>query len=83
MGAIPLDAPGYYYAPTLVADAEQGSEIVAGRGVRAGARRAARSTGEDEAVRLANDTPYGLAVVRVVVGRVAGAAGVCTGSTSG
>ncbi|WP_066364846.1 aminobutyraldehyde dehydrogenase [Herbidospora mongoliensis] len=59
-GGDPLDAPGYYYAPTLVADAEQGSEIVQGE-VFGPVLVALPFAGEDEAVRLANDTPYGLA----------------------
>lgn len=59
-GGDPLDAPGYYYPPTLVADAEQGSEIVQGE-VFGPVLVALPFDGEDEAVRLANDTPYGLA----------------------
>ncbi|GLX92100.1 aminobutyraldehyde dehydrogenase [Herbidospora sp. NBRC 101105] len=59
-GGDPLDAPGYYYAPTLVADADQSSEIVQGE-VFGPVLVALPFDGEDEAVRLANDTPYGLA----------------------
>ncbi|WP_062348348.1 aldehyde dehydrogenase family protein [Herbidospora yilanensis] len=59
-GGGPLDAPGYYYTPTLVADADQSSEIVQGE-VFGPVLVALPFDGEDEAVRLANDTPYGLA----------------------
>ncbi|MEW9532307.1 aldehyde dehydrogenase family protein [Microbispora sp. NPDC049125] len=59
-GGRPVDGPGFYYAPTLIADAEQSSEIVQGE-VFGPVLVALPFEGEDEAVRLANGTPYGLA----------------------
>ncbi|GAA0406928.1 gamma-aminobutyraldehyde dehydrogenase [Microbispora corallina] len=59
-GGRPLDGPGFYYPPTLVADADQDSEIVQGE-VFGPVLVALPFDGEDEAVRLANGTPYGLA----------------------
>ncbi|GAA2860059.1 gamma-aminobutyraldehyde dehydrogenase [Streptosporangium fragile] len=59
-GGAPLDGPGFYYPPTLIADARQDSEIVQGE-LFGPVLVALPFDGEDEAVRLANDTPYGLA----------------------
>ncbi|WP_066948631.1 aminobutyraldehyde dehydrogenase [Microtetraspora fusca] len=59
-GGTPLDGPGFYYAPTLVADADQSSEIVQGE-IFGPVLVAVPFDSEDEAVRLANDTQYGLA----------------------
>ncbi|WP_433497426.1 aminobutyraldehyde dehydrogenase [Sphaerimonospora sp. CA-214678] len=59
-GGAPVDGPGFYYAPTLIADADQSSEIVQGE-VFGPVLVAMPFDGEDEAVRLANGTPYGLA----------------------
>lgn len=59
-GGSPLDGPGFYYPPTLVADARQESEIVQSE-LFGPILVALPFDGEDEAVRLANDTPYGLA----------------------
>ena len=53
-------AAGSYYAPTLVVDVAQDSEIVQRGALRAGARGAAVRH-DEEGLRLANDTPYGLA----------------------
>jgi betaine-aldehyde dehydrogenase len=58
-GRLP-DGEGYYYPPTLVVGAAQDSEIVQGE-VFGPVLVAAPFDGEDEAVRLANDTEYGLA----------------------
>jgi betaine-aldehyde dehydrogenase len=58
-GAIP-DGPGFYYPPTLVTDAAQDSEIVQDE-VFGPVVVALPFDGEDEAVTLANDSPYGLA----------------------
>ncbi|MEV5413820.1 aminobutyraldehyde dehydrogenase [Thermopolyspora sp. NPDC052614] len=59
-GGAPIDGPGFYYAPTLIADADQSSEIVQGE-IFGPVLVALPFDDEDEAVRLANDTPYGLA----------------------
>jgi betaine-aldehyde dehydrogenase len=59
-GGAPLDRPGFYYPPTLIAGAGQDSEIVQGE-VFGPVLVVLPFDGEDEAVRLANDTPYGLA----------------------
>jgi betaine-aldehyde dehydrogenase len=59
-GGTPLDGPGFYYPPTLVTGAAQDSEIVQGE-VFGPVLAVLPFDGEDEAVRLANDTPYGLA----------------------
>ncbi|MFD8557700.1 aminobutyraldehyde dehydrogenase [Streptosporangium canum] len=59
-GGAPLDGPGFYYPPTLIAGARQDSEIVQGE-LFGPVLVALPFDGEDEAVRLANDTPYGLA----------------------
>ena len=59
-GGAPLDGLGAYYPPTLVVGAEQDSEIVQGE-VFGPVLVALPFDDEDEAVRLANDTPYGLA----------------------
>ncbi|GII33327.1 aminobutyraldehyde dehydrogenase [Planotetraspora mira] len=59
-GGTPIDGPGFYYSPTLIADADQSSEIVQSE-IFGPVLVAVPFDGEDEAVRLANDTPYGLA----------------------
>ncbi|WP_433228049.1 aminobutyraldehyde dehydrogenase [Actinomadura formosensis] len=59
-GGAPLDGPGYYYAPTLLVGAAQDSEIVQGE-VFGPVLVVLPFDHEDEAVRLANGTPYGLA----------------------
>ena len=51
---------GSYYAPTLVADADPASEIVRDE-VFGPVLAAMPFDSDDEAIRLANDTPYGLA----------------------
>jgi len=58
-GRIP-DGPGYYYPPTLITGAEQASEIVQGE-VFGPVVVVVPFDDEDDAVRLANDSPYGLA----------------------
>lgn len=58
-GAIP-DGPGFFYPPTLIVDAPQGSQIVQGE-LFGPVLVALPFDGEDEAVRLANDVEYGLA----------------------
>ncbi|GAA0964129.1 gamma-aminobutyraldehyde dehydrogenase [Acrocarpospora macrocephala] len=60
LGGKPIDAPGFYYPPTLIADADQASEIVQGE-IFGPVLVALPFDSEEEAVRLANDTPYGLA----------------------
>lgn len=59
-GGVPIDGPGFYYPPTLVTDVAQDSEIVQGE-LFGPVLVVLPFDGEDEAVRLANDTPYGLA----------------------
>lgn len=59
-GGAPVDGPGFYYPPTLIADADQSSEIVQGE-IFGPVLVAMPFDDEDEAVRLANGTPYGLA----------------------
>ncbi|MEU8201743.1 aminobutyraldehyde dehydrogenase [Streptosporangium sp. NPDC049046] len=59
-GGVPLEGPGFYYPPTLISGAAQNSEIVQGE-LFGPVLVALPFDGEDEAVRLANDTPYGLA----------------------
>ncbi|GAA3115255.1 gamma-aminobutyraldehyde dehydrogenase [Planomonospora alba] len=59
-GGVPLEGPGFHYPPTLVAGARQDSEIVQGE-LFGPVLVALPFDGEDEAVRLANDTVYGLA----------------------
>ncbi|GAA1730897.1 aminobutyraldehyde dehydrogenase [Nonomuraea sp. AD125B] len=58
-GALP-EGPGFYYPPTLVTDVAQDSEMVQGE-LFGPVLVALPFDGEDEAVRLANDTRYGLA----------------------
>ncbi|GAA4194331.1 gamma-aminobutyraldehyde dehydrogenase [Streptosporangium oxazolinicum] len=59
-GGVPLEEPGFYYPPTLISGAAQDSEIVQGE-LFGPVLVALPFDGEDEAIRLANDTPYGLA----------------------
>ncbi|MEU4330476.1 aminobutyraldehyde dehydrogenase [Nonomuraea dietziae] len=59
-GGAPVDAPGFFYPPTLVAGPAQDSEIVQGE-LFGPVLVVLPFDGEDEAVRLANDTRYGLA----------------------
>ena len=54
------DGPGYYYPPTLVTGARQDSEIVQGE-IFGPVLVVLPFEDEADAVRLANDTPYGLA----------------------
>jgi betaine-aldehyde dehydrogenase len=58
-GTIP-DLPGSFYSPTLITDAAQDSEIVQNE-VFGPVLVALPFDTDDEAIRLANDTPYGLA----------------------
>jgi betaine-aldehyde dehydrogenase len=60
VGGKPLDGPGYYFPPTLVLDAGQRSEIVQDE-IFGPVVVVVPFDDEDEAVRLANDTRYGLA----------------------
>jgi betaine-aldehyde dehydrogenase len=60
VGGEAIDGPGFYYPPTLVVGAAQDSEIVQGE-IFGPVLVVLPFEGEDEAVRLANDTPYGLA----------------------
>ncbi|WP_411721034.1 gamma-aminobutyraldehyde dehydrogenase [Mycetocola sp.] len=53
-------ASGFYYEPTLIADADPNSEIVREE-VFGPVLAAMAFDSDDEAIRLANDTPYGLA----------------------
>ena len=58
-GTLP-DGVGAYYPPTLVVGASQSSEIVQGE-IFGPVLVVVPFDGDEEAVRLANDTPYGLA----------------------
>lgn len=60
LGGSPADGPGYFFPPTLILGAGQDSEIVQGE-VFGPAVVVLPFDDEDEAVRLANDTQYGLA----------------------
>ncbi|MFE3450670.1 aminobutyraldehyde dehydrogenase [Nonomuraea sp. NPDC059194] len=59
-GGAPIDAPGFFYPPTLIAGPRQDSEVVQGE-LFGPVLVVLPFDGEDEAVRLANDTRYGLA----------------------
>jgi betaine-aldehyde dehydrogenase len=59
-GGVLPEGPGFYYPPTLVTDVAQDSEMVQGE-LFGPVLVALPFDGEDEAVRLANDTRYGLA----------------------
>ncbi len=59
-GGAPLDGPGAWFPPTLLVGAAQDSEIVQGE-VFGPVLVALPFEDEADAVRLANDTPYGLA----------------------
>ncbi|MFG2040070.1 aminobutyraldehyde dehydrogenase [Dactylosporangium sp. NPDC048998] len=60
LGGRATDGPGYFFPPTLIVGADQRSEIVQGE-VFGPAVVVLPFDDEDEAVRLANDTQYGLA----------------------
>ena len=60
VGGKPLDGPGFYFPPTLVLDAGQRSEIVQDE-IFGPVVVVVPFDDEDDAVRLANDTRYGLA----------------------
>ncbi|MEV0594104.1 aminobutyraldehyde dehydrogenase [Nonomuraea cavernae] len=59
-GGSPVDGPGFAYPPTLVTHVAQNSDIVQGE-LFGPVLVVLPFDGEDEAVRLANDTRYGLA----------------------
>jgi betaine-aldehyde dehydrogenase len=54
------DLPGFYLEPTVVAGLEQGDEMIS-REIFGPVITVQQFSDEDEAVRWANDTPYGLA----------------------
>ncbi|MGW4639951.1 aminobutyraldehyde dehydrogenase [Sphaerisporangium sp. NPDC004334] len=58
-GAVP-EGRGFFYPPTLITGAAQDSEVVQGE-IFGPVVVVLPFSGEDQAVRLANDTPYGLA----------------------
>ena len=58
-GGGPGDGAGYYYRPTVIADARQGDEIVQ-REVFGPVVTVTRFADDDEAIRWANDVDYGL-----------------------
>ncbi|MDS1112304.1 gamma-aminobutyraldehyde dehydrogenase [Gordonia westfalica] len=58
-GTVP-DGPGAFYPPTLVADVAEDSEIYRDE-VFGPVLTVSRFTDDDDAIRRANDTPYGLA----------------------
>ncbi len=55
-----LESDGYYYPPTVIADVDPGSEIL-NREIFGPVAPLVRFDSEDQAIRLANDTEYGLA----------------------
>ena len=55
-----IDAPGFYYPPTLITGAAQGSEVVQGE-IFGPVLVVVPFESEDEAIGLANDSRYGLA----------------------
>ncbi|MFC4592189.1 aminobutyraldehyde dehydrogenase [Sphaerisporangium corydalis] len=59
-GGIVPEGPGFFYPPTLITGAAQDGELVQGE-VFGPVLVVVPFSGEDEAVRFANDTPYGLA----------------------
>ncbi|HEX4817819.1 MAG TPA: aldehyde dehydrogenase family protein [Nonomuraea sp.] len=59
-GGAPADGPGFFYPPTLVTDVAQDSEIVQDE-LFGPVLVVLPFVGEDEAVRMANDSRYGLA----------------------
>lgn len=60
-GAVPAGMDkGYFYAPTVIADADQKSEIIQSE-VFGPVLTVSAFEGEDEAIRLGNDVLYGLA----------------------
>jgi aldehyde dehydrogenase (NAD+) len=59
-GGAPLDRPGWFMQPTLFADVNPRSEL-AGEEIFGPVLSVMSFTDEEEAVRLANDNPYGLA----------------------
>jgi 1-pyrroline dehydrogenase len=59
VGGSALDRPGFYYAPSVVANPEQGSEIVQ-REVFGPVVSVQRFTDEEQALAWANDVDYGL-----------------------
>jgi len=58
-GGRPLDGPGTFYSPTVITGVQPGSAILAEE-IFGPVLAISTFTGEDEAVRMANDTPYGL-----------------------
>jgi 1-pyrroline dehydrogenase len=60
VGGVRPDRPGSYYEPTLIAGADQKSEIIQDE-VFGPVVTVQRFSDEDQAVAWANDTPYGLA----------------------
>ncbi|RII09615.1 Gamma-aminobutyraldehyde dehydrogenase [Streptomyces sp. YIM 130001] len=59
-GGVAPKSPGAYYLPTLIADAAQDSEIVQSE-IFGPVLVVLPFDSDDEGIRLANDTPYGLA----------------------
>ena len=59
-GGVPEDLGGYYYAPTVIADVDQRSEIVQGE-VFGPVITIQSFEDEETAIRYGNDVPYGLA----------------------
>ena len=58
-GGKPLDGPGYFYAPTVLADIPKDSPGLSRRIVRPGGRLF-RAKDVDDAIRIANDSRFGL-----------------------
>ena len=64
VGGAALDRPGFFYAPTVVANPAQDAEIVQ-REVFGPVISVQRFADEDQALAWANDVDYGLAASRV------------------
>ena len=59
-GGAPIDGPGFYYPPTLIAGAAQDSEVVQGE-IFGPVLVGVPFTDEEHGIALANDSKYGLA----------------------
>ncbi|MBI1380924.1 MAG: aldehyde dehydrogenase family protein [Planctomycetaceae bacterium] len=60
LGGRPTEGPGYFFEPTVLADVPEGARLVREETFGPVVSLATFSGDEDEAVRLANDTVYGL-----------------------
>lgn len=70
------DLPGAFYLPTLIADVAEDSEAYRDEIFSALVLTVRRHSGDDDALRQANDTDFGLAASAWTPRRLSGAAGV-------